>query len=311
MRFNMNKVILSIICYSIGILAIEAQIQSKSLLIYNDSIELPGILTYTDTSKDLVIWVHGSGDVDKDGNQKSANVKANYIRQLRDSLNQRNIAFYSYDKRTSNPKNTTYHSGIVLDDFVSDVKKTVSHLKENKQFESITLIGHSQGSLVAMLASDGIDKYVSLAGPSERIDTTIIKQISAQSAELGKSAKAHFKELRETGKIREVNPFLISIFAEQNLAFMQNWMKYDPVAEIKKLKIPTLIINGTKDLQVKVEDAKALKNVKSDAQLVIIKNMNHVLKVIEKDADNYPSYFSPDFELAPQLINSICEFVKK
>lgn len=307
----MNKVILYIIYYSIGILAIQAQIQSKSFLLKNDSIELPGTLTYTKTSKDLVIWVHGSGDVDRDGNQRSANVKANYIKQLRDSLNDRNIAFYSYDKRTSNPKNVAFHTGIVLDNFVSDVKKAVSYFKENKQFESITLIGHSQGSLVAMLASDKVDKYVSLAGPGESIDETIIKQISAQNPALGETAKAHVKELKETGEIKEVNPFLMNVFAKQNQAFMRNWMKYDPVAEIAKLKIPTLIINGTKDLQVKVEDAKALKLGKPDAELVVIENMNHVLKVIEKDSDNYPSYFSPDFALAPELIKSISEFVKK
>jgi hypothetical protein len=39
--------------------------------------------------------------------------------------------------------------------------------------------------------------------------------------------------------------------------------------------------------------------------------MNHVLKVIEKDSDNYPSYFSPDFKLSPELIQTISEFVKK
>lgn len=307
----MNKIILYIICYSIGILAVQAQIQSKDFILKNDSIELPGTLTYTKTSKDLVIWVHGSGDVDRNGNQRSANVKANYIKQLRDSLNQQNIAFYSYDKRTSNPKNAAFHTGIVLDDFVSDVKKAVSYFKENKQFQSITLIGHSQGSLVAMLAIDGVDKYVSLAGPGESIDETLIKQISGQNAMLGETAKAHIKELKETGEIKEVNPFLVNLFAKQNQPFMRNWMNYDPVQEIKKIKIPTLIINGTKDLQVKVEDAKALKEGNPNAELVIIENMNHVLKIIEKDSDNYPSYFSPDFKIASELITSISEFVKK
>ncbi len=55
-------------------------------------------------------------------------------------------------------------------------------------------------------------------------------------------------------------------------------MKYDPANEIAKLKIPTLIIQGTTDLQISVNDAELLSKAKPDAQLVIIENMNHFLK---------------------------------
>lgn len=306
----MTRFITYFILYIAGITVSYAQIISKDILIKNGDIELPGTLTSTKSSKDLVIWIHGSGDVDRNGNQASANVQANYIKQLRDSLNKENMAFFSYDKRTSNPKNRALLQGIVFEDLVSDAKKVVAHFKAKNEFKSITLIGHSQGSLVAMLASEGVDKYVSLAGPSDRIDVTIVRQITAQNAELGKTAEAHFKELTETGDIKEVNPFLISIFAKPNFPFLRDWIKYDPVAEIKKINIPTIIINGTKDIQVKVDDAKALKKVNDAAKLIIIENMNHVLKVIEKDADNMASYFSPDYKLSKELIKTITEFIK-
>ncbi len=55
-------------------------------------------------------------------------------------------------------------------------------------------------------------------------------------------------------------------------------MKYDPANEIAKLKIPTLIIQGTTDLQVSVDDAKLLLDAKPASKLVIIENMNHFLK---------------------------------
>ena len=307
----MIRIILYLLIYTAGVGCAYAQIKSESFLLKNGSIELPGTLTYPSDAKDLVIWVHGSGDVDRNGNQKSANVQANYIKQLRDSLNQQGIAFYSYDKRTSNPKNAAFLKGVVLDDFVTDVQIAINHFKEKKQFERITLIGHSQGSLVAMLASKDVDKYVSLAGPADKIDVTIVKQVSANNPALGETAKAHFKELKETGTVKEVNPFLVSIFAEPNFPFLVNWIQYDPVEEIKKIQIPTLIINGTKDLQVKVDDAKALKEGNPNGELVIIENMNHVLKTIENDGDNYPSYFSPDFKVSTKLITTLSEFVKK
>jgi pimeloyl-ACP methyl ester carboxylesterase len=288
-----------------------AQVESEEILIKNGDIELPGTLTYTAQSKDLVLWIHGSGNVDRNGNQEGANVKANYIKQLRDSLNQQNIAFFSYDKRTANRKNAPYLENTLFTSFVEDALKVIERLKQEKQFKSITLVGHSQGSLVAMLASKDVNKYISLAGPSDTIDKTIVEQLTGQNALMGKAAEEHFKELKETGTIKEVNPFLASIFVKQNLPSLKDWMQYDPKVEIKKMKIPTLVINGTKDLQVKEKDAKALKEAQSDAKLVIIENMNHVLKVIEKDSDNYPSYFSPDFKLSPELIQTISEFVKK
>lgn len=288
-----------------------AQVNSEEILIKNDDIELPGTLTYTDQSEDLVLWIHGSGNVDRNGNQEGANVKANYIKQLRDSLNQQNVAFFSYDKRTSNGKNAPYLKNTVFDSFVEDAQKVIERLQQEKQFKTLTLIGHSQGSLVAMLASKDADKYISLAGPANAINVTIVEQLTEQNAVLGKAAEEHFKELKETGTIKEINAFLISVFAEPNFPFLKNWMQYDPKEEIKKLNIPKLIINGTKDLQVKEKEAKALKEASPNAKLVIIEKMNHLLKVIEKDSDNYPSYFSPDFALSSELIKTISEFVKQ
>lgn len=306
----MIRIITYILFLVIGMNSSQDSIQSKEILVKNGDIELPGTLTYTKASEHLVIWIHGSGDVDRNGNQASANVKANYIKQVRDSLNKENIAFFSYDKRTANPKNKTLLQGILFDDLVADAKLVIAHFKNSQQFKEITLIGHSQGSLVAMLASEGVDNYISLAGPAERIDITIVKQITAQSPELGKAAEGYFKELSETGDIKEVNPFLLSIFAKPNLPFIRNWIQYDPVKEIGKMKIPTLIINGTKDIQVKVEDAQALQGGNAEAKMVIINQMNHVLKILEKDADNMPSYFSPDYPLSKELIQSITEFIK-
>lgn len=286
-------------------------IQESSFLLKNGDIQLPGSLTYNDKCEQLIIWVHGSGNVDRNGNQTGYNVKANYIKQLRDELNKNNIAFYSYDKRTANPKNVAFLKGIVLDDFVSDVKVAIKHFKEEDKFKEIILIGHSQGSLVAMLASKEADKFISLAGPSESIDETIIKQITSQSTDLGKVTKAHFKELKETGYIKDVNPNLISVFAKPNFPFYKNWMSYDPMKEINKIEIPTLIINGTKDIQVSVKDAKNLHEASRNSELKIISNMNHVLKDIQKEEDNMASYYSPDFKISKALINHITEFVKK
>ncbi|APZ47753.1 alpha/beta hydrolase [Polaribacter reichenbachii] len=284
-----------------------AQINSDEILIKNQAIELPGTLTYSEEKTPLIIWVHGSGGVDRNGNQPK------YIQQFREAVNQENIAFFSFDKRTANPKNISFikQDGVYFNDFVNDVKEIVNHFKNDARFTEIILVGHSQGSLIAMLASESVDKYISIAGAGETIDKTLIRQLTAQNPDFAKVATAHFKELKETGQIKDVNPFLMSIFAKQNQPFWASWIELDPTEEIKKVKIPTLILNGDKDLQVLINDAENLKTAKPDAEFVIIKNMNHILKDIQKDEDNLASYTNPDFNISKQLIQTIVEFVKK
>lgn len=293
----------------------QEHIISEEILIVNDSIKLPGTLTYNKDlkSQPLAIYIHGSGNVDRNGNQAGVNINANYIKQLADSLNARGIAFYRYDKRSSIKENLKFMmTDLSFDGFVDDAEHAVNKFKEDKRFSSISLIGHSQGSLVAMLAAQkDVDKYISLAGISEDMGSFIINSYQLYSDEMGKMAKEQVDELKETGTIENVNPALAHLFSKPNQPFFITWMAYNPSEEIKKLDIPILIINGTKDLQVKIEEAKKLHNAKPDSELVIIKNMNHVLKNIEKDEDNMKSYYSPDFPLSEELINTLEAFIKK
>jgi fermentation-respiration switch protein FrsA (DUF1100 family) len=287
----------------------------------NGEVSLPGTLSYPDLGKKtpLLIFVHGSGNVDRNGNQ-GALAKANYIKQLADSLNKNDIAFYRFDKRTSNPSNFKFLKDISFQDFVSDISLVINHFKNDARFKSIHLIGHSQGSLVSMLAIDeNIKSYISLAGPSSSIDKVITKQIKSQNEELGKITRKHFDELAATDTILSVNPLLTSIFLPQNQKFFKSWMGFSPTDEIKKVKKPILIIQGEEDTQVDVTDANSLMRACTEAnsgfgapaQLVLIKNMNHVLKTIESKEQNIQSYTSPDFPLSEKLVESIVTFILK
>lgn len=292
----------------------QSGILSEDILLMNDSIQLPGTLTYMGDKnvQPLAIFIQGSGNPDRNGNQLTLGIKANYIKNLRDSLNQNGIAFYSFDKRNVTPSNIKFLSQhFVFEDLVDDVKTVVNHFGNDKRFNSITLIGHSQGSLVGILAiSEHVDKYVSVAGLGESADKTIIKQVTAQSEPLGTTTTEHFMELKETGSIKEVNPMLISLFAKQNHEFLISYINYNPSEEIKQIKIPILILNGTKDLQVKTSDAELLHKANTESKLVIIENMNHVLKTIDNDEDNLKSYSSSEFPLSKDLVAEITKFIK-
>ncbi len=292
--------------YLLSVLMTYAQIKSEEIIINNEGVELPGTLTCTKEKSPLIIWIHGSGAVDRKGGTPE------YIEQFMREVIKHEIAFFSYDKRTVNPKNIVFFKeGVLFSDFVSDAKRVIDYFKKKKQFSEIILIGHSQGSLIAMLASQNIDKYISLAGAGETIDKTLIKQLKKQSLEIAKIAEKHLKELKEKGSIKEVDPNLMMLFAPQNQPFFKEWMTFDPSEEIKKVVVPTLILNGDKDLQVKINDAEILKKAKPTSEISIIKNMNHVVKEIHKNEDNLKSYYSKDFPISQELIKRIVLFINK
>ena len=293
----------------------QVVVSKEDIQIYNDSIVLPGTLKYTESKlpQPLVIFIQGSGDPDRNGNQPSYNVHADYINQLGDALSENEIAFYSYDKRNVSRENIKFlKEHYVFSDLAIDVSKVIDYFKDDSRFSSITLIGHSQGSLVGMLAiNEHISKYVSLAGLGEPVDNAFVRQISNQNKELGEVARQHANELKETGDIKEINLYLVSLFGKGNHDFLIDYFKYDPSVEIKKIQIPTLIINGTKDSQVLVEDAKRLYEAQPNAEFKIVENMNHVLKDVIKEEDNMKSYNTPDYPLSETLVQILTEFIKR
>ncbi len=293
----------------------QSEIVSKDILLKNDSIQLPGTLSYDKsiTEQPLAIFIHGSGGVDRNGNQ-GPQYQANYIKQLSEALNKQGVAFYRYDKRTSNMANAKFlMQGVSFQDLIDDVLLAVEKFKDDPRFSSIVLIGHSQGSLIGMLASKvNINKYVSLAGPSESFDTTLVAQIRTQHGdEIASILKQHFDELKTTGDITNLDSNFAGLFNPLNKKFFKGYIHYLPTEEIKNVTIPTLIINGTMDLQVLEKDAKALHNAKPDAELKIIENLNHVLKTVITKEDNETSYKTPDFPLSKVLVETLVDFIKK
>ncbi|MFJ1388862.1 alpha/beta hydrolase [Capnocytophaga canimorsus] len=302
--------VLSVLCLTV----INAQEVKKSqeIQLTNGDFAIDGVLQLPDKIKSpLLIYVPGSGNIDRNGNQPNTFVQASYIQQLADSLVAKGIAIFRYDKRTANTKNKALLSqSICFEDFVSDVKTIISYFRNDERFSSVNLLGHSQGALVAMLAIDSdISRLICVAGPSENVEQTLVAQLRKQSPALADKAKEHFQELMDTGNIAQVHPFLISIFAPVNLKFLQSYNKYTPIQEIRKLQLPVLIVNGTSDLQVSPADAKKMHTVASDSRLVIIENMTHVLKIANNLYENQQTYINPKYPISTELVKQITDFL--
>ncbi|HEX3108031.1 MAG TPA: alpha/beta hydrolase, partial [Thermoanaerobaculia bacterium] len=87
--------------------------------------------------------------------------------------------------------------------------------------------------------------------------------------------------------------------------------RYDPAKEIAALKIPVLIIQGTTDIQVSMDDAKRLAAANPKAKLVPIEGMNHILKMVSGDLQaQLPAYGNPKLQLSEKLTPELVQFVR-
>ncbi|WP_304143985.1 alpha/beta hydrolase [Mesoflavibacter zeaxanthinifaciens] len=298
------------LCFS-SIIVAQDSTYTKHEISVNKHIDGTLLAPNNITKPDLAIIIAGSGPTDRDGNQNF--LKNNSLKKLAVNLTKNKIATYRYDKRiVKQLKSNNIDKDIMFDDFVTDAKSVIDYFKNSQNFNKIYVIGHSQGSLVGMLAAkDRSDGFISLAGAGQSIDQVIIEQVNKTAPNFTEDTKRVFETLRQGKTTTDYPMALSSIFNIEIQKFMINWMQYDPTEVIKSLEMPVLVINGTKDLQVSENEAKLLKEANEEATLKIIENMNHVLVTIEgDDLENSKSYAETQRPIAEGLIDTITNFIK-
>ena len=260
----------------------------------------------------LVILIAGSGPTDRDGNQMG--LSNNSLKLLAEALANNGIVVYSYDKRifAQMASGKLDEASLSFDDFIDDAKAVIQHFKNQKKYNSITVAGHSEGALIGMVAANGnADAYISIAGAGRPIDEVLLEQIEKQAPFLKEEVQKNLETLKNGTTFELKNQMLTSLFRASVQPYMISWIKYNPQTEIKKLQIPTLLINGDKDIQVSVQDAQLLQQAKLNAQLHIIQNMNHVFKEIKgDDAENKAAYTNPDLPISIELSSIITTFIR-
>ena len=263
----------------------------------------------------LVIIQAGSGPTDRNGNSGSS-LKANSYRLIGEALSQRNIATLLIDKRGVGKSMAAMKSEASLrfNDYADDLAAWTSFIKKDMRIRKVFIAGHSEGSLVGMLAAQNekVNGYISIAGAGESIDKIITWQYAQQLPKAASVVDSLFKRMRNKQKIDTVPPYLLSIFRPSVQPYILSWMLHDPCEEIKKLKIPILILQGTTDIQVEVKEAEMLKACKPKAILKIITGMNHILKEAPMDrGKNIATYSKDDLPIMPGLVDLLAAFVNK
>jgi alpha-beta hydrolase superfamily lysophospholipase len=301
----------------IGIILIHSTLlgqKAKEVKVKTDHGKLYGTLVTPEDKKEVpvVLIIAGSGPTDRNGN--SMMLQANPYEMLADSLVGRGIASLRYDKQGigESAEAGIAENNLRFENMVSDVIEWIKYLKKKHEFSSITILGHSQGSLLGMLAAqeEPVDAYISLAGAGNSIDEILAKQLKVNAPDFQEDIDRILTSLKQGDTTANVPVQLMSIFRPSVQPFLISWIKYDPAIEITKVNIPTLIVQGTTDIQVANEEAEILANAKGE-KVQFIEEMNHVLKIAPAEREeNIKTYYDPKLPLHKGLTPIISDFIK-
>jgi pimeloyl-ACP methyl ester carboxylesterase len=278
--------------------------------------------TFEDAGKGtpVVLIIPGSGPTDRDGNNPLGVTAAPY-RLLAEALAAKGVSSVRIDKRGLFGSKAAIPdpNKVTIADYASDTHSWVAAIRKQTGTKCVWLLGHSEGALVALVAAqqpEAICGVIMVSGAGRKLSDVIRQQLrsNAANAPVLDSAMAALNTL-DRGQhvdVTNMNPALLTLFRPQVQDFLIDMFKRDPAKLVASLKLPLLIVQGGRDIQVSTTDAKVLAAAQPKAKLVLIPAMNHVLKDVASDdrAANVATYADPSLPVDRELVDAVVAFVK-
>ncbi len=288
-----------------------------------------------------VLFIHGSGPVDRDGN--APGLKMDAYRQLARALVQSGIGSLRYDKRGVGTSDGAFAEAS-RDDLVDDVRAALAALRAEEGIDPqrCFLLGHSEGSYLAPIiaaedstlaglillgaAGQSLDRItrwqVETLARMQGMDDDEVAETLAQQDQYIAFVKGSSGEWSDYSveKLQQTMPWVNEEAAQQLLAtpFSLTWLREHyqdtPTEAIRRVSCPVLILNGEKDLQVPAAEAESLRTAleeagNEDVTALILPDLNHLLR-------NHPEepslvYRHIDDPVDSRVIETVTEWLKQ
>jgi pimeloyl-ACP methyl ester carboxylesterase len=305
--------------------AAEAAAADPSIESANVSVDVPGGKLFGTLSRPAgamadtaILIIPGSGPTDRDGNSILLPGKNDSLLQLGNALVKKGHMVLRADKRGIGKSVWTglREEDMTIDMMADDAAAWLSFLRGQSGIKKAAVIGHSEGALVALLATrtaaaQALPSALVLLTPlSADFFETLFKQLAGTPEEYQKRARHIYEELRAGRYTAEVKNDQMALFRPSVQPYLRSLIVHQPGALLAALRIPALVVAGGRDLQIELADAKALAAVRPDVRFLFLKDMNHVLKTVGPDlSDNQASYSQPTYPLAEGLVGGIAGFL--
>jgi pimeloyl-ACP methyl ester carboxylesterase len=247
------------------------------------------------------LFVGGSGRYDRNGN--SAGFELGYA-ELTDRVAESGPVVLRFDMRgagSTQAGNDFLAYG--FSDRVDDARSALRILRSRPEVHGLPvyLIGHSEGGIVALdlACEEECAGVVLLATPGRPIDEVIQEQVCRFGERLGMSRDAidqlaeeqadFFRFVREVPVWRPVD-VPPRIYAQRRAAmWYREFLERDATTLLHELRCPVLVVQGSRDIQVRPEDARRLAGSAREAGLEVevklLAGCDHFLRQTEAPDD--------------------------
>jgi hypothetical protein len=267
-----------------------------------------------------VLMLAGSGPTDRDGNSP-AGVAAGSYRLLAEELAAQGVSSLRVDKRgvAASAASATSEQDLRIQTFADDARAWAKKLRGDTASPCVWLLGHSEGTLHALLAAQqnkDICGLVLVSPAGRKLGDILREQLSANPANAPILSEALQIIARldagETVSPEGMHPALLPLFRPSVQRFVMSMMAIDPAELVRSYDGPVLVIQGTTDIQTSVLDARRLGDSRAKVRVEIIEGMNHVLKTAPADrAANIATYGDSELPLTPGLTTKIVSFIRR
>ena len=258
----------------------------------------------------VALLIAGSGPTDHDGN--GPGIEPATLKKLSEQLAARKIATLRYDKRGARGWKPEFGrpEDFRFKDFVDDAVALASYLRSSGNFSKVVLIGHSEGGLVAILAArrTQVDRLVLLTTSARRQGDLLKAQLEKTvPSDVLKPIVAAIDAIM-AGKTVDPPPPGLSMPPPMQPGIASAFLE-DPIAPLKLIEQPTLLVGGGRDRQVARLDFDGLAAASPSAKTLWLPNMNHVLVDVTDEADDLAAYNQTDRALNTVLIEALAAFI--
>ena len=284
--------------------------ESEEVTFSNGNTTLSGTLVYPEgwdgrRKVPVAILVTGSGTQNRD--EELFGHKPFLV--IADHLARNGIATLRYDDRGAG-SSTGDVVNATTKDFKEDAAAGLDFLHSKGDFNKVGVIGHSEGGSIAFMlgAERKVDFLVSLAGPGVQGDSILLLQ------NLNALRKAGYPDAKLTKE------FIRARIKAQKNAWMDYFIDYDPVQDIRNVRCPALILNGDKDMQVEsaVNITSIYINLPRDrdgsfvskhSRVKVYPGLNHLFQHCETgQADEYADI---EETISPEVLKDIAAWIGK
>jgi uncharacterized protein len=263
----------------------------------------------------VILIISGGGDMDRNGNLPAVHAVNNSLLLLAEALRKEGFATIRYDKRGVGESASALGAGRPLEfsDLINDAGGWITNLKGDSRFTKVGVLGYDEGALVGMVAAENAhaDAFVSLEGSAAPADVQLKAQLSSLPQAMRSEGDRVIDRLKAGQRVSNVSNALLTLLGPQQQPFLISKFRYDPLAEIARLTMPVLILQGTADRELSPGQAEELHKARPGSYMDLVSGMNHVLKAGSSNrAADLATYSNPDLPLDSELVQVLTGFLK-